>query len=108
MGIPESLMLDSDDPGAFVTGLRFVGDGDIELTMTPLTAGAPPPPPPPPMVCDIDGDRDVDRNDTNLIIAARNTPALPDDPRDVNDDGTINIVDARFCSARCTRPNCGL
>ena len=57
--------------------------------------------------CDIDGDNDVDRDDLNLILAARNTPATgADDPRDVDGDGMITVLDARKCVLSCDRAGC--
>lgn len=62
-----------------------------------------------PVACDIDGDRDVDRADTNLITAARNQPASGlADPRDADRDGRITVLDARRCVVLCTRPLCAL
>ncbi|MGH7392262.1 MAG: DUF11 domain-containing protein [Candidatus Rokuibacteriota bacterium] len=65
------------------------------------------------LVCDVDGNRQVDRNDINAIFAARNTAAPPGDPRDVssplgdgNPDGMITVDDSRFCTLRCTKPRC--
>ncbi|MGY6274995.1 CARDB domain-containing protein [Methylomonas sp. MgM2] len=59
-----------------------------------------------PLLCDIDQDGDVDRNDTSLITAARNQPALPGDLRDYDDDGIITVNDARACVLKCTRNRC--
>ena len=59
--------------------------------------------------CDVDADGDVDRNDINAIFAARNTPASgPDDPRDANGDGVINVLDGRLCARQCTLPACAV
>jgi hypothetical protein len=56
---------------------------------------------------DIDGDCDVDMDDMNIIMAARNTQADgDDDPRDLDGDGTITANDARQLSLLCTRPRC--
>jgi hypothetical protein len=56
---------------------------------------------------DIDGDCDVDRDDLNILLAARNTPADgPDDPRDLDGDGVITVLDARRLVLLCTRPAC--
>jgi hypothetical protein len=58
---------------------------------------------------DLDGDGDVDRNDLNDILAARNTPASgPDDPRDIDSDGMITALDARKLVLLCTRPRCAV
>jgi hypothetical protein len=60
-----------------------------------------------PIPCDVDLDRDVDRNDVNGILAARNTPATgPGDPRDRDGDGRITVLDSRQCVLECTRPGC--
>lgn len=56
---------------------------------------------------DIDGDGDIDNNDLNIIIAARNKPATgSDDPRDLDGDGKITALDARKLTLICTRPRC--
>jgi hypothetical protein len=56
---------------------------------------------------DYDGDGDVDINDLNVILAARNTPASSsDDPRDLDGDGMITGLDARKLVLMCTRPRC--
>jgi predicted extracellular nuclease len=55
---------------------------------------------------DADGDGDIDSNDINLIVAARNQTATSNDARDVNADGVINAVDARLAATRCTRAQC--
>jgi hypothetical protein len=59
-----------------------------------------------PAACDMNADGNVDRHDIDTLNAVRNTPAAPGDPRDVNDDGTINVLDARICVLQCTRPRC--
>ena len=56
--------------------------------------------------CDIDADRSVDIFDLRAIMAARNTPAVPGDARDVDGNGFINILDARLCVLQCTKPRC--
>jgi hypothetical protein len=53
------------------------------------------------LVCDVDGNDEIDLADIALINAARNTPASgPTDPRDADGDGEINVVDSRFCAIR--------
>ena len=59
-----------------------------------------------PLVCDVNGDGAIDRNDINAIMAARNQPAGPGDPRDYDGDGRITVNDARGCVLRCTLANC--
>ncbi|MEM6484914.1 MAG: S8 family serine peptidase [Pseudomonadota bacterium] len=61
----------------------------------------------PPVPGDINEDGFVDRADVDLIFAARNSPADgPDDPRDMNGDGVINVLDARLVTLECTLPGC--
>jgi len=56
---------------------------------------------------DVDNDGDVDLDDLNLILSARNTPASgPDDPKDLDGDGVITVLDARKLVLLCTRPRC--
>ena len=60
-----------------------------------------------PMVCDVDLDGDVDRIDTASILGARNQPAeQPFDPRDSDQNGVINILDARLCVTLCSNARC--
>lgn len=58
---------------------------------------------------DVDLDGDVSKSDLNLVLAARNTPAGgPNDLRDLNGDGTIDVLDARKLTTLCTRPLCAV
>jgi predicted extracellular nuclease len=60
-----------------------------------------------PKAGDADSDGDVDSADIAAITAARNTSASgPYDPRNLNGDTRIDIVDARLAAAACTRPGC--
>lgn len=62
---------------------------------------------PPALSGDLDGDSDIDKNDIGIILAAKGTAATgPNDPRDVDKDGQITILDARKLATMCTRPNC--
>lgn len=46
---------------------------------------------------DLDQDDDVDMDDLAIVLAARNSPADgPDDPRDLDGDGMITVLDARI------------
>ncbi len=61
------------------------------------------------VIGDIDGDKDVDQLDLNQVLAARNKPAsAPNDPRDLDGNGTINANDARKLTLLCTRPRCAV
>jgi hypothetical protein len=63
----------------------------------------------PAVQCDIDGDGFVDENDIELITEAAGTPVFgPNDPRDANQDGVINLLDARVCAAKCNNTGCAL
>ena len=60
-----------------------------------------------PILGDVNDDGQVDRNDIAIIVAARNTPANgPNDLRDVNGSGFIDVVDARLAATFCTHTNC--
>lgn len=60
-----------------------------------------------PLAGDLDGDGDIDRLDIDLILAVRNQSASgPDDPRDIDKNGTIDALDARKLTLSCTRPRC--
>ena len=57
--------------------------------------------------CDIDGNDIIDRSDILAISQSRNQPASdPDDPMDWNENGTIDVLDARGCVLACTFPRC--
>ena len=56
--------------------------------------------------CDIDGNDRVDRNDIAAIFAARGTAAGPGDPRDIDSDRRITVLDARACTLRCANAHC--
>jgi len=60
-------------------------------------------------VCDVDLDADVDILDIQQVFAARNTPASgPDDPKDADGNGFINVIDGRICFFHCTLPRCAI
>jgi hypothetical protein len=58
------------------------------------------------LVCDVDSNSKVDRNDIASILAARGIAASAGDPRDVDGDGSITVLDARACTLRCTNAQC--
>ena len=60
-----------------------------------------------PLLCDADGDFDIDSDDIAAIGAAKGTPSSgPGDVRDIDGDGVISVLDARQCVAYCDEPNC--
>jgi hypothetical protein len=60
-----------------------------------------------PKLGDIDLDGDIDNNDLNAILAAKNTPASDaNDLRDLNGDMKIDLLDSRKLTLLCTRPRC--
>jgi len=57
--------------------------------------------------CDIDENSVIDMLDIRQIVNHRNQPASdPDDPRDWDGNGVINVLDARGCVLACTNPRC--
>ena len=53
--------------------------------------------------CDANADGKVDQTDLNIIRAANGqTASGPNDPRDGNGDGVINVMDYRYCQFRLT------
>lgn len=92
------------DPNAAGTGIVEVTDGAGNTCQQPIDLGAAPP-----QMCDVDADGDVDRNDINLIFAARNTPASgPGDTRDADGDGIITVLDGRICVNQCDLAQCAI
>jgi hypothetical protein len=83
-----------------VSGTLDFADGSWALTFSasPCPNGR--------VICDIDGDGEVRRNDIEAILAARGTPAIPGDSRDADGDGLITVNDARICVLACTKPEC--
>jgi arylsulfatase A-like enzyme len=62
---------------------------------------------PVPLLCDADGNFEVNQDDIEAIALASGTPATePADLRDIDGDGTITILDARQCVAQCTVDGC--
>ncbi len=58
---------------------------------------------------DLNGDGVIDQRDIDMINAALNTPATgPNDPRDLNQDGVINVLDERILVTQCTLPGCAV
>ena len=58
------------------------------------------------LVCDIDGDADIDSVDVNAIRASIGQTPIANDPRDANGDGLITMNDVRACTLQCTRTKC--
>lgn len=59
-----------------------------------------------PLLCDADGDRDIDSDDIAAIGAANGETVEPGDIRDIDGDGVITGLDARQCVARCDQSAC--
>lgn len=57
-------------------------------------------------ILDLNGDGIIDNRDVNLVNAARNTPAPPGDPRDLDRDGVITVLDSRKLATQCTFEKC--
>ncbi len=57
---------------------------------------------------DLDGDGDVDRADIAIMLAARNQLVDPGDPRDLDQDGIVTVLDARTIVGLCTRARCAV
>jgi hypothetical protein len=61
---------------------------------------------PVPLLCDADGNRDVNIDDIKAISLAKGTPVGPGDIRDIDSDRMITLLDARQCVAECSLPGC--
>lgn len=69
------------------------------LTVTSFSAAA--------MKCDVDVDGDIDRADISEIFQARGQMASSiDDPRDADNNLSINLLDGRLCQRLCTLAGC--
>lgn len=61
------------------------------------------------MKCDVNDDSAVDITDIRAISLKRNQlPTSDMDPSDWNDDGRIDVLDARGCVQACTLPRCAV
>jgi thrombospondin type 3 repeat protein len=61
----------------------------------------------PPKRCDVDNDKDIDVKDIDAILKANRQKATgPNDPRDADGNGKINLIDAAKCACKCTRKLC--
>jgi hypothetical protein len=58
------------------------------------------------LVCDVNGDGVVNILDINLITKATGQRVQAGDPRDYDNNGIINVNDARGCVLKCTKANC--
>ncbi|MDH3379304.1 MAG: hypothetical protein OER87_13650 [Gammaproteobacteria bacterium] len=59
--------------------------------------------------CDTNSDGAVDIYDIRAISLQRNQPAAhPDDPMDLDQNGVINVLDARGCVLACNLPRCAV
>jgi hypothetical protein len=60
----------------------------------------------PQLMCDVNGDGQVNVDDMNEIFAAIGTAVSAGSPFDPNGDGMVTINDARLCALMCTKSNC--
>jgi hypothetical protein len=59
--------------------------------------------------CFMDADNDIDKADIRMITALRGQTVPPaPSAADVDNNGVINVNDARGCTLRCTRPRCAV
>jgi hypothetical protein len=59
------------------------------------------------LLCDNDGDADVDHTDVAAVFGARGSARSgAADPRDADRDGQLSLADGRLCALRCTREDC--
>lgn len=59
-------------------------------------------------VCDVNLDGSINTTDLALIRAGIGQIPAAGDPRDANVDGKITVNDVRFCTLKCTKPQCAL
>ncbi len=58
---------------------------------------------------DLNGDRLVNRTDLSILVdGIGKPPSGPNDPRDLDYDGAITVLDARMLSLLCSKPYCAL
>lgn len=55
---------------------------------------------------DFNRDGVIDRSDVDILLQARNQPVAPGDPRDLDRDHWITVLDARRLVLRCDYPTC--
>jgi large repetitive protein len=59
--------------------------------------------------CDVDNNGRIDKVDIGLIlqdITLKKPVSGPDDPRDADSNNTLNAIDTRLCTLRCTYSTC--
>ncbi len=56
--------------------------------------------------CDVNSDCVVDRDDLMIVLSHRNQSAEEAPECDLDEDGTITVLDARRCVLLCTCPRC--
>lgn len=113
-----AILYRASDHDPIVVGLSLRGDldGDGVLNSDDICPDTPPdtvvdsegcPIVEPGRVCDVDLDDDVDRRDIRKILRSfRQLATGPDDPRDANGNGRIDIRDALICIKECDRRFC--
>jgi hypothetical protein len=83
--------------------LALVDDASVDYSELNITYVLPNTPP-----GDLDGNGVVDRNDLDILTQALNTKASVGrpDPRDLDGDGKITVLDVRRLVLLCTKPFC--
>jgi len=61
---------------------------------------------PTPLLCDADGNGEVNIDDITAISDAKGSTASPGDVKDIDMDGMITVLDARQCATRCSTSGC--
>ena len=61
-----------------------------------------------PRMCDVDGNDFVDSLDIRAIARLRNAIASEGDVADWDQNGVINVLDARGCALECDLSRCAL
>jgi len=81
--------------------LVFADDTTVDFSQLSVTYALPTDP-----RGDLNGDGSVNLDDLEIITNALNTDAYTNDPRDLDHDGRISVLDARQLVLLCSKPLC--
>ncbi len=59
-------------------------------------------------ILDLNGDGAIDQRDIGVLMQSLNQTVPPGDPRDLDQDGKITVVDARQLATQCNQPGCAI